>query len=79
MFRCQNGNLEILEQSDSEVRVRLKNVDLSFKAGPMFGVSYEEFLECSEGLIDELAGTMGIKFKQEVEGDWYIASFRAGN
>jgi hypothetical protein len=71
-----DNQMEILEQNDRMIRFRMKNVDLSFQNGPMFGVAYQEFLDCSFGIISELAAYMGVDFSHRMEGEWYEVTFR---
>lgn len=73
-----DNQMEILEQNDKMVRFRMKNVDLSFREGPMFGVTFEEFLECSKGVITELADHMNVDFSHKwVDNTWYEVTFKA--
>ena len=66
-----NNEMEITKQSDKMIRFKLKNVDLVFKNGPAYGVTYEEYLECSEGIISTLAQYMNVSFSHKMEGEWY--------
>ena len=67
-----NNEMQIIEQSDKSIRFKLKNVDLSFKSGPVYGVNYDEFLECSEGIISTLAQHMNISFSHKIADEiWY--------
>ena len=59
------------------VTFRIKNVDLPFKNGDMFAVSFEEYLEMSRGVISTLAEHMDISFKHEFTTDgWYKVTFK---
>lgn len=69
------NQMEIVEQDANMVQFRLKNVDLSFRAGPMFGISYQEFLDCSAGIISTLADHMGVNFSHKMDGEWYEVTF----
>ena len=40
-----NNEMQIVEQSEKMIRFKMKNVDLLFKYGTAFGITYEEFLE----------------------------------
>ena len=74
----QDNEMQIIEQSDKIIRFKLKNVDLSFKNGPVFGVTYDEFMECSEGIISTLAQHMNISFSHKVTDEiWYEITLRA--
>lgn len=66
-----NNDLQIVEQSSNMIRFKLKNVDISFQNGPAFGVTYNEFLECSKGIISTLAEHMNVSFSHKVDGIWY--------
>lgn len=67
-----DNEMQIIEQSDKIIRFKLKNVDLSFKNGPVYGVTYDEFLECSEGIISTLAQHMNVSFSHKIADEtWY--------
>ena len=70
-----DNQMEILEQNDQMIRFRLKNVDLMFRQGPIFGVTYEELLETSYGIINEISQFMGAGFRHEQTADgWYVVT-----
>jgi len=70
--------MEILEQNETMIRFRMKNVDLFFRNGPAFGVSLQEFLDCSEGIVSALADFMKVDFNyQWVDNTWYEITFKA--
>ena len=71
-----DNQMEIVEQDGKMIRFRMKNVDLFFQNGPVFDVTYQEFLDCSYGIISELAGYMGVDFSHRMEGEWYEVTFR---
>jgi hypothetical protein len=67
-----DNGMEIVKQSPTNLTFRMKNVDLSFKNGPVYGVSYEQFLEFSFGTLNELAKFMKLEFNHAVvDIDWY--------
>ena len=67
-----DNGMQIVEQNDKMIRFKMKNVDLAFKQGPAFGTSYEELLECSEGILSTLAEHMNVSFSHEVKDEiWY--------
>jgi hypothetical protein len=71
-----NNEMMIIRQSPKSVTFRLKNVDTSFQNGPMFDVSYRDYLECSFGIISVIAEHMGSKFSHRTDPDgWYEATF----
>jgi hypothetical protein len=71
------NEIQIVEQSKNMVRFKLKNVDFMFKNGPAYGVTYKEFLDCSEGIISTLAQYMNVAFTHKVIDDWYEVSLKA--
>ena len=72
-----DNQMEILEQNGHMIRFRLKNVDLMFREGPVFGVTYDELLETSYGIINEIAQFMGADFKHEQTDDgWYVVTMK---
>uniref|UniRef100_UPI003217BAA9 hypothetical protein n=1 Tax=uncultured Draconibacterium sp. TaxID=1573823 RepID=UPI003217BAA9 len=82
MFIIQGVNpyseMKILEQSDKMLRFQMSNLDVLFKQGPMYGITYKEFLACSEGVISTLADYMKVSFKQEVTDDGlYVVTLKA--
>ena len=72
-----DNGLQIVKQSDKMIVFQLKNVDMAFSNGPLYGVSYEEFLEFSNGLISVLANHMNVSFSDEMTSDgWYKVSMK---
>jgi len=70
-----NNEMQIVDQNAKSITFKLKNVDLSFRDGPMFDVTYQDFLDCSLGIIEVIAKHMNSKFSQEMTADgWYIAT-----
>ena len=73
-----DNQMEILEQDDKMIRFRMKNVDIFFRNGPVFGVTFEELLQCSKGIISELGDYMGVEFSHKwVDNTWYEVTFKA--
>jgi len=74
------GNeMQIINQDDSSISFKLKNVDLMFQNGPMFDVTYKDFLDCSYGLISVIAKHMKSTFSHEMTEDgWYIVHLKKG-
>lgn len=71
-----DNQMEITEQSESSIAFQLKNVNLAFQNGPMFDVTFQDFLDCSFGIISELATFMDAGFSHKMTDDgWYVASF----
>jgi hypothetical protein len=71
-----DNEMAVVRQDPKSVAVKLKNVDLSFKNGPMFVVSCKDFLEWSYGIISMIADHMGsiFSYNNDEEG-WYEAIF----
>lgn len=68
-----DNQMEIVEQDENSIKFKLKNVDLAFRQGPMFDVKYQDFLNCSYGIISELADFMGCEFSHKMTDDvWYV-------
>ena len=72
-----DNEMEIMAQDENSIRFRMKNVDLSFKQGPMFGVSYDDFLEFSSELLVVLADFLSLDFKDSFVDGWYEVSLKA--
>lgn len=68
------GNqMEILDQNEHMIEFRLKNVDLMFREGPVFGVTYDDLLEMSYGIINEISVFMKSRFRHQMTDDgWYV-------
>lgn len=70
-----NNEMEIVEQGPTSITFRMKNVDLAFKNGPMMGISYDEFLACSHGIISVIADYMNTNFSHKMTDDgWYVVN-----
>lgn len=66
------GNeMQIVYQDKKSLQFKLKNVDLSFKSGPAYGITYDEFLECAYGIISVIAEHMNVEFSQKMQDGWY--------
>lgn len=73
-----NNEMQIINMGNDYVKIRLKNVDLPFKQGPMLGVTYDEFLECSYGILSQISEYMNVKFSHNISDQiWYEANFEA--
>jgi len=73
-----DNEMQIVKQSEKMIKFRLKNVDLMFKEGPAFGITYDELLSCSYGIISTLADYMGVTFSHNMTEDgWYVVIMKA--
>jgi len=72
-----DNELQIVNQSEKMIQLKMKNIDLPFKSGSMFGITFEEYLECSYGLISVLAKHMNVDFSHRMDGEWYIVTLVA--
>ncbi len=69
------NEMQILEQNEKMVRFKMKNVDAMFQMGPVYGITYDEFLQCSKGVLETLADYMKSEFKQEMDKNgWYVVT-----
>lgn len=67
-----NNEMQITEQNEKMVRFKMKNVDMMFKQGPVFGSTFDEFMDCSYGIISVLAEHMNSAFSHNMTKDgWY--------
>ena len=68
-----DNQMQILEQSEKAVIYQLKNVDLPFRNGPLYGgVTYDEYLQFSDGILTTLAEHMNLTYLAETTPDkWY--------
>lgn len=66
MFILQGVNpyseMEIKEQNKNMIRFTMSNMNMLFKQGPAYGITYNEFLACSDGLIKTIANHMKANF-----------------
>lgn len=70
------NDMQIVEQNKNSIIFKLKNVDLSFREGPMFDVTYQDFLDCSQGIITVIAKRMRADFSYKTTEDgWYVITF----
>ncbi len=65
------NEMEIVAQDENSIKVRMKNVDMPFLQGPMLGVSYDEYLEFSHGVLVVLADFMKLDFSHTMVDGWY--------
>ena len=72
-----DNEMQILEQSDKMLRFKLKNVDIAFQQGPVYGVAFEELVECSEGQLETIGEHMGTNFSHKISGIWYEVELQA--
>lgn len=66
-----NNEITIEKQSNKQLAVKFKNLELPFKEGPNLEVSFDEYLEFCEGLIGTLATHMGLEYSQSFDGTWF--------
>ncbi len=73
------NNMQIIEQSGQIIIFKLKNVDFPFQNGPLYGgVTYEDYLEFSEGTLSTLANHMNLSFSYEITPEnWYKVTLKA--
>ena len=72
-----DNDMQIIDQSDIMLRFKMKNVDFAFQQGPAFGTTYEELLECSEGILTTIAEHMNTSFAHKVTDKiWYEVTLK---
>lgn len=72
------NEMQIVKQSDKMLQFKLKNVDALFQMGPAYGITYDEFLECSKGTLETLANYMNTSFGQKTtDNGWYVVTLKA--
>jgi hypothetical protein len=73
-----DNDMQIIEQSDKMLCFKMKNVDIAFQQGPAFGVTYEELLDCSEGILSVLGKHMNTTFSHKItDNSWYEVTLQA--
>ena len=70
------NEMQIMDQDENSLRIRLKNVDQPFKQGPFLGVSYDEYLAFSGALLTVLADFMKVDLSQKMVNEWYELSLK---
>ncbi len=65
------NEMKIVSQDENSITVRMKNVDMPFMQGPMLGVSYDEYLEFSYGVLVVVADFMKLDFSHSMVDGWY--------
>lgn len=72
------AEMKIVEQNDKMIRFQMANLDVLFKQGPMYGISYQDFLDASEGVLAVLSDYMKVSYEQNVADDGlYVVTLRA--
>ena len=73
-----DNEMQIIEQDDGMIKFKMKNVNAMFMEGAAFGITYSEFLECSEGILSTLAEFMKVDFTHRMIDDtWYEVTLNA--
>lgn len=67
-----NNEMQIISQDENMLKFKLKNVTMYFADGPFLGVSSEEFIDCSFGILSVLSNHMGLDFSHKLKDGWYI-------
>ncbi len=71
------NEMQIVEQGEEMVQFKMKNVDAMFQMGPIYGITYDEFLQCSRGILETLADYMKSEFSQEMDKNgWYVVTIK---
>ena len=72
-----DNQMQIVDQDEIGITFKMKNVDLAFKNGPMFDITFQDFLDCSEGILSVIAKYMKSTFSHEMTEDgWYIVHLK---
>ena len=67
-----DNDMQIVEQNKTMLCFKLKNVDIAFQQGTVLGVTYEELLEYSEGILSVIGEHMKTTFSHRVTDEiWY--------
>jgi len=71
MFK--NFQMEILSESETSFIAKIKGFGEGFvKAQENYGVTVEEYLQFFEQIGAAISKSIGLEYKQKVEGDWVI-------
>ncbi len=71
------SEMEIKEQNEQMIRFTMSNMNLLFKQGPAYGISYNEFLVCSEGILSTIANHMNADFSYRDTNGLYEVTIKA--
>ncbi|WP_297099879.1 hypothetical protein [uncultured Draconibacterium sp.] len=81
MFILQGVNpyseMEIKEQNAKMIRFTMSNMNMLFKQGPAYGITYNEFLACSDGLMKAVANHMKANFSYKDTDGLYEVTLTA--
>ncbi|WP_320110397.1 hypothetical protein [Draconibacterium orientale] len=81
MFILQGVNpyseMEIKEQNERMIRFTMSNMNKLFKQGPAYGISYNDFLVCSDGLLKTVANHMKTNFTYKDTNGLYEVTLTA--
>jgi hypothetical protein len=65
--------MEILSESETSFIAKIKGFGEGFvKAQENYGVTVEEYLQFFEQIGAAISKSIGLEYKQKVEGDWVI-------
>ncbi|MGQ8338581.1 hypothetical protein ACUNWD_18640 [Sunxiuqinia sp. A32] len=73
------SDMQIVEQNDKVIRFKMKNIGMLFQNGNMYGISFNDFLEASDGILTTLANYMNTKFSYQMidNNTWYEVTLQA--
>ncbi len=75
MQQYKGFELEIIEESESSIRARMKNFGENvIRQQTKYGISVEEYIRFFDQKWRVIADFLGLAYKQEVEGDWVVFS-----
>jgi len=81
MFILQGVNpyseMKIVEQNEKMIRFTMSNMNKLFIQGPAYGISYNEFLACSDGLLKTVANHMKTNFSYKDTDGLYEVTLTA--
>jgi len=71
------SEMKIIEQNEKMIRFTMSNMNKLFKQGPAYGISYDEFLACSDGLLITIANHMKANFSYKNSDGLYEVTLTA--
>lgn len=69
----EDFQIEVLEESENFYKAKIKGIGEKYVTGwPEAGVTLNEYYDCWEQVMNQITKSLGLEFKQNIEGDWIV-------
>lgn len=69
----EDFQIEVLEESENFYKAKIKGIGEKYVTGwPEAGVTLNEYYNCMGQLMNQITKSLGLEYKQKVEGDWIV-------